>query len=107
MGRRRKKKIEQIVGERLKAERERQGLSQAELSRRSSVSQSNVARIEEGGRAPTIVTLDKLARGLRIDLAELLATDREPVEPPEAEQAFYRLCDKLRDRDAHLQEVKS
>lgn len=100
MARRRKKSIEDVVAERIRVERERQGLSQAELARRSGVSQSNLTRLENGGRACTISTLTKLAHGLGMKPAELLGSRLDPPKPTRAEKAFFRVCEKLRDRDA-------
>ncbi len=100
MARRRKKTIEQLVGERLRAERDRQGLSQAELARRAGVSQSNIARLEDGSRSCTVSTLAKLAGGLKLGLGDLVAEVVDPPKPAEAEAAFYRLADKLRNRSA-------
>ena len=100
MGRRRRNEtIEQALGAKLRALREQQGLSQAELGRRAKQSQSNIARIEEGGRSPTVGTLAKLAEGLGIEPAELLADLVEKPKPAKAEKVFFRLCSKLRDRD--------
>jgi ribosome-binding protein aMBF1 (putative translation factor) len=45
------------------------GLSQAELARLCSTSQSAIARLENGGRPPRIDTLLRLAEALDCDLA--------------------------------------
>ena len=100
MGRRRKKQtVEQALGAKLRALREQQGLSQAELGRRAKQSQSNIARVEEGGRSPTVGTLARLAEGLGVEPAELLTGLVDKPKPAKAEKIFFRLCSKLRDRD--------
>ena len=98
--RRQQQPIEKRLGARLAVERERQGMSQAELARRSGVSQSSVARIEDGSRSPTIGMLEKLAHGLGLELKDLVEELGVRPTQPRAEQAFYRLCDKLREQDA-------
>ena len=41
--------------------RQRAGLSQVELARRMKTTQSTIARLERGGRSPSVKTLRKLA----------------------------------------------
>lgn len=94
-----RERIERSLGNRLRALREAQGLSQAELARRAHLSQSNVGRIEEGGRSCTVGSLARLAEGLGVEPAALLAETTEPPKPARAERVFFRLCSKLRDRD--------
>lgn len=52
------------LGERVRALREAQGMSQAELARRMGTSQPAVARLEAGGVEPSIETLDRVSRAL-------------------------------------------
>ena len=100
MAPRRKKSIEETVAERIRLERERRGLSQAELARRAKISQSNLTRLERGDRAFTISTLGKLANGLKMNPAELLGSLPAPPRATRSEKAFFRVCEKLRARDA-------
>ena len=94
------KSIEKLIAERLQERRAELGLSQAELARRAGVSQSSLLRVEEGGRSCTVGTLAKLAKGLGIEPAELLAEIVDRPKPTKAEKVFYRVCNRLRDRDA-------
>jgi len=53
------------IGERLKVIRERKGLGQNELARRSGVSQSMISQIESGQRPePGVTVVSKLEKGL-------------------------------------------
>jgi transcriptional regulator with XRE-family HTH domain len=70
------------VGENLRAIRERRGLSQAELYRRSGVAQPSISEIETGHRGAQIRTLTKLADALGVRVADLFAEDVPPVPPP-------------------------
>jgi len=45
-----------------------QGMSQAQLARRTGLQQSSIARIENGTTSPTLKTLIRLARALNRDL---------------------------------------
>ncbi len=61
----------------LKSMRERRGLNQAELSRRSTVPQPMISEIESGvARYPQINTLYKLARALRCSVDDFIVEDR-------------------------------
>lgn len=48
--------------------REQQNLTQEELARRSGVQQSDISKIENGTRNPSIKVLRKIARGLGMKL---------------------------------------
>ena len=60
------------IGERLKRQRTRRALTQAELAERADVTTATVARIERDEIEPRMTTLRKLARALEVDPAELV-----------------------------------
>jgi transcriptional regulator with XRE-family HTH domain len=73
------------LGAALRAERERQGLSQADLSRASGLHRTSIAAIEQGRQEPTFRTLMKLREGLgslaaAFSLLEREADDRDAAE---------------------------
>jgi transcriptional regulator with XRE-family HTH domain len=57
---------------RLKALRERRGLTQEQLSEKSGIGRSHLARLETGKQDPTLSTLEKLAKALGVKVARLL-----------------------------------
>ena len=63
------------LGEQLRALREGQHLSQAELARRMGSTQPAIARLEAGRVAPSLNTLDRAAAALGV---ELVITFQEP-----------------------------
>ncbi len=63
------------LGERLRAERRRRGLTLEDLARASGVSRSMVSEVERGTRVPTVATLDRLATGLGTSIARLLRAE--------------------------------
>ena len=91
--------IERAVGERIHSLRDRRALSQAALARLARMSQSNLARIEVGDRSATLASLSRVARALQVDLAELVSGVSPLQKPPRAEKLWFRLCDRLRERD--------
>src|SRR5688572_17613561 len=66
------------VGARLKAERERQKITQEQLAERAQVGTSYLVKIEAGTRRAQLETLEDLAKVLRVPLAQLLP-DRKPL----------------------------
>ncbi len=62
--------IRRRVGLNLKRLREERGKSQEELAFDCNLHRTYVSGVERGVRNPTIVVLHKLAKGLKIDIAE-------------------------------------
>jgi transcriptional regulator with XRE-family HTH domain len=62
--------------------RTKQKLSQAELSRRSSVSQTYISELEANKKQPTYPILKKLAAALGVSIAELIG-EQSPDQPEE------------------------
>jgi transcriptional regulator with XRE-family HTH domain len=63
--------IERLAA-RLKALRARRGLSQEQLAEAAGISRPHVARLETARQDPTLSTIGKLARALKVKPAELL-----------------------------------
>jgi transcriptional regulator with XRE-family HTH domain len=60
------------IGDKLKRQRTRRALTQAELAERAGVTTATVARIERDEIEPRMPTLRKLAQALEVDPAELV-----------------------------------
>ena len=63
------------VGSRLRAIRQRHGLSQRELARRAGVTNGLVSLIEKNRVSPSVNSLQKLLDGIPMSLAEFFAAD--------------------------------
>jgi transcriptional regulator with XRE-family HTH domain len=79
------------LGARLRAERERSGLTLRELARRLEVSPSLVSQIETGKSQPSVRTLYAIVTELDISLDELFAP---PDGPPERARPALRPADE-------------
>jgi transcriptional regulator with XRE-family HTH domain len=62
----------ELMAAKLKALRERRGLTQEQLSEKSGVSRTYLARLETGRQDPTLSTLEKLAKALGVKVGRLL-----------------------------------
>jgi transcriptional regulator with XRE-family HTH domain len=60
------------IGDKLKRQRTRRALTQAQLAERAGVTTATVARIERDEIEPRMTTLRKLAQALEADPAELV-----------------------------------
>ncbi|HAM56349.1 MAG: hypothetical protein A2X51_14350 [Candidatus Rokubacteria bacterium GWC2_70_24] len=60
------------LAKRIKALREQRGLSQESLAAKAGVSRGYLARLETGRHDPTVGTVEKLAKALRIKVTDLL-----------------------------------
>lgn len=70
--------ISEKICQKVKLERIKKGLSQESLANISGVSRNAIWKIESGKVSPTIETLEKLAKALKIDFATL--TDVSKVD---------------------------
>lgn len=62
-----------VVGRNIKRHREGQGLTQEALAHRCGIHPVELARAERGARDMRVSTVTKIARGLRVPAAELMA----------------------------------
>lgn len=60
------------IGQKLRAHRQRRGLTQMELAGLSGLDQALISRMEHGRHQPRFTTLSKYARGLKTTLGDLL-----------------------------------
>jgi len=84
---------EMTFGQRLRATRLGAGMSQSDLEERSGIPKARLSRYENGHVAPSIQTLERLARALGVTQASLLG------EEPGGLGEFARV---LRERGVHI-----
>jgi transcriptional regulator with XRE-family HTH domain len=80
---------ERTFGQRLRETRIRAGLSQSDLEEISGIPKARLSRYENGHVAPSIQTLERLAKALSVSEASLLGDQRVILE-----QFFEVLCDR-------------
>lgn len=73
----------EVLGDRIQSIRIDRALTLRELADRSDVSVSMLSSVERGEKAPTVVVLDRIAAGLDVTLASLVAE-------PDAERIIVR-----------------
>jgi len=60
------------IGENLRIIREQKGLSQKDVSELMGVAQTQYGRLENGKTVPTIATLTKAAKALKVNLEDII-----------------------------------
>jgi transcriptional regulator with XRE-family HTH domain len=80
------------LGERVRAERQRLGLSAEALSKRAGISRSMLSAVEAAEKAPTVLVLHKIATGLNTSMTRLLGEERSErvILLPREEQIVVR-----------------
>lgn len=73
--------VDDDVPRRLRAERERRGISLRELARRLDISPSAISQIETGRARPSVATLWAIVTELGMSLDDLFAQDAAPAAP--------------------------
>jgi transcriptional regulator with XRE-family HTH domain len=73
-------KDENTFGQRLRDTRVRAGLSQSDLEEVSGIPKARLSRYENGHVAPSIQTLERLAKALKVSEASLLGDHRAILE---------------------------
>jgi transcriptional regulator with XRE-family HTH domain len=71
-----------LIGERIRALREKKGLTQGDLEERSGLLRCYTSRVENGHTVPSLETIEKIARALELPLYQVFY---EGEKPPEAD----------------------
>lgn len=67
--------IKQIVGDNIRFIREKRGWTQEDLAIVSKMSKTFIGDIERGEKSPTIITVEKMAKALKVEPNILLIKD--------------------------------
>ena len=71
-----------VIGDRLRALREKKNLSQGDIEKKTGVLRSYVSRVENGHTVPSVETLEKFARALEVPMYQLFYDGEEPPKLP-------------------------
>ncbi len=64
--------LPKTIGKKVKKRRTSLGLTQEELAEKVGISRAYMGFVEQGRNVPTLETLEKIARSLKVKLSELL-----------------------------------
>lgn len=76
--------VRQRIGQNVQRIRRAKELSQEELSHRAGIHQTYLSGVEGGKRNPSALVLERIAKGLDVDVSELFAAEssRNASSPP-------------------------
>lgn len=96
--------IHAVLGERIREERKRSGLTMEKLAELSGISTSFLAYIETKRKKASLETIEKIATALRLPVADLFRTVAGPKKDAiyDAAQAFAHLI-----RDKRSKEIEA
>lgn len=64
--------LPRTIGKKIKKKRTILGLTQEELAEKVGISRAYIGFVEQGRNAPSLETLEKIAKSLKVKLSELL-----------------------------------
>ena len=79
------------IGERIRLLRLQKGLSQEQLAPNANMNTSYLGQLERGSKNPTLPTLEKIARGLEINVEALIAGHSQQTELASKQHSFLTL----------------
>ncbi len=95
------------IGIRIVELRKQKGIKQVDLAISAGIDDSSLRRIEEGKANPTVKTLAKIAKSLRVELVELFADQKDyPIDDGDLKYAEEH-SGKTRDIDKSIEFLKS
>jgi transcriptional regulator with XRE-family HTH domain len=69
-----------LIGERIRALREKRGLTQGDIEKRAGLLRCYTSRVENGHTVPSLETIEKIARALELPLYQLFYDGEKPPE---------------------------
>jgi transcriptional regulator with XRE-family HTH domain len=96
-----------VIGERLKAIRIHKGMSQGDVEQRSGLVRAYVSRVENGHLTPTLDTLEKFGRALRVPVYQLFYEDEKLFRATTVKRDTRRVTKKEMRLMTHLRRALS
>lgn len=88
------KVVLELLGDRLRQQRNRRKLTQEDVARRIGVARTTYAMYEQNSREPDNETLQKLADFFDVSIDYLLGRTDDPTPPENTSQPYYALTER-------------
>ena len=85
------KNLKELFGENYRILRDRTGFTQEKVSEGSGLSLSYLSLVEQGKANPTLTSIERLAKGLEMDVTDLLDFHHSQSSPQEIRDRLTRL----------------
>lgn len=96
--------IKQELGEKIKRERKKCGLTQEQLAEMIDISARNLSNIEVGQNFPKAETFEKILKALNLSTEELFANDHIK-ESEELINQIYNILDTVKNDNKKLEKI--
>ena len=97
--------LQKQVGNRIRAQRKAQGLSQEHLAEQASLHPTYIGEIERGDTNPSLATLQSVADALRINIGDLIPSPTLKEPTSETELLTSQILGLVRSEPPHIQKV--
>jgi XRE family transcriptional regulator, master regulator for biofilm formation len=96
-----------MIGTNIYKIRKIRGISLSELSERAKISKSYLSNIERNlNQNPSIHILGKIAKGLNVDLEEILITDVKNGQSTQIDDEWINFIQELQDSGIHKEQIQ-
>jgi transcriptional regulator with XRE-family HTH domain len=85
--------------ENLRTIRKSMGLTQEQLGERAGISGKHLGEVERGKVSPTLAVVEKLARGLQVDLLVLVGDDAARLPRSQVRQEIVETLDRMNEAE--------
>ena len=90
--------INEVVGTQVRHLRKTQGMTQEELAEKSGLSVDHIGKIERGITSPTVESLEQVARGLEVRIANLFDLWEEDSQSQDSVSDLVRISRYLQNK---------
>lgn len=97
-----KQNTKELLGVRIKELRKIKGMTQEQLSQKVDIDPKHISRIEVGRSYPSLDTLDKLARALKVEISIFFEFDRKLKNTKELKKSINDLLKDASDAKLRL-----
>jgi transcriptional regulator with XRE-family HTH domain len=91
------------IGQRVREAREALGMQRTVLARRVGVAENTIYRIETAKRTPSVELLERIARELRTEPAELIEEERIEADSPKDRQHWETVLASVHERQSEVE----
>jgi XRE family transcriptional regulator, master regulator for biofilm formation len=96
-----------MIGTNIYKIRKIRGISLSELSERAKISKSYLSNIERNlNQNPSIHILGKIAKGLNVDIEEILITDVKNAQSTQIDDEWINFIQELQDSGIHKEQIQ-
>lgn len=95
----REKKAAELLGRRIRGLRKSTNLTQEQLGERSRISYKHLGAIERGEENPSLSVLQRIAKGLEVEISELFTFHHEETDPVKLKKIVTGIINSIENKE--------